>query len=251
VHLLPALVEPESLAGGVAIVIDQLRASSTIAAALTAGAMWVRPALTIEDARAWARQASRGMPAPPGVARVLLGGERGGVRIDGFDFGNSPAEYTRERVAGRGVSFTTTNGTGALLHAASASRVFVGCLANARAVAVAAVAEGRPVHVLCAGTHGLISAEDVLAAGAIVEKLLAAGISLAEDDSGLIAVEAWRRALAAGPVGIVGALRSSLGGRNLLALAMDEDIRWCAQVDTLNIVPEFDPGTGLITAARA
>lgn len=242
VHLLPRLADPDSLAGGVVIVIDQLRASSTIAAALAAGAMWVRPALTIEEAREQAALMSRGMPTP-GTARVLLGGERQGLRIEGFDLANSPSEYTREKVTSRGIVFTTTNGTAALLHAARASRIIVGCLANLDAVVRAVASDPRPVHVLCAGTHGLISLEDVLAAGAFVESVIHEGRSVVEDDSALIAVESWRRVRAAG---IVGALRTSLGGRNLTAIGLDADVQWCAQVSIIDLVPVFDAATGLI-----
>lgn len=246
VHFLPRLVDPASLAGGVVIVIDQLRASSTICAALAAGAMWVRPALTIEEAREQASQMSRGLPTPPGTARVLLGGERQGLRIEGFDLANSPSEYTPEKVASRGIVFTTTNGTVALLHAAKASRIMVGCLANLEAVVRALASDPRPVHVLCAGTHGLVSLEDVLAAGAFVEALIHEGRSLVEDDSALLAVESWRRARAAGPVGIVGALRTSLGGRNLTAIGLDADVLWCSRVSIIDLVPVFDAATGLI-----
>lgn len=264
VHVLPALADPGSLAGTTVIVIDQLRASSTICAALAAGAMWVRPVLTVEDAREQAGLLSRGMPDParsdpaqltaaplPSAARPLLGGERGGVRIEGFDLANSPAEYTREAVAGRGIVFTTTNGTAAMLHAAKADRIIVGCLANLRAASRAAARDPRPVHILCAGTHGLVSLEDVLAAGAFVQILLDEGRRVGEDDSALIALEAWRRAHAAGPVGVIGALRTSLGGRNLLALGLEADLQWCAQVGVLEVVPVFEPAAGLIRAEPA
>lgn len=241
VHLLPRLIDPAALRGGVAIVIDQLRASSTITAALAAGAESVRPVVSVEDARAAATRA-------PGS---LLGGERGGVRIEGFDLGNSPAEYTPDQVRGRCLVFTTTNGTAALAHAAGARRVLIGCLANRDAVVRAAAAGPAPVHLLCAGTHGLISLEDVLAAGAIAEGLLDVGLALPDDDSALIAVELWRRARSAGAGGILAALRSSLGGRNVVALGLEDDLRWCARLSVLDVVPEFNAETGLITATSA
>lgn len=250
-HLLPRLVEPAAFEGGVAVVIDQLRASSTITAALAAGAMWVRPVVSVEEARAQAAAASRGMPSPPGVARVLLGGERGGVRIEGFDLANSPEEYTRERVGGRGIVFTTTNGTAALAHAARARRVVVGCLANLSAVSRAVQGESGTLHLVCAGTHGLIGLDDVLTAGAFVEDLLHHGRAVVEDDSALLALETCRRTRMAGPIGVLGALRTSLGGRNLLALGLDADLQWCARSSVLDVVPEFDVRTGLITARTA
>src|SRR5215471_15948471 len=103
VHLLPTLVEPAELRDGVAVVIDLLRATSTIVHALAAGAKAVVPCGEIDEA--W-QVAARSQPGS-----FVLGGERGGLKISGFDLGNSPSEYTREAVAGNRVIFTTTNGT--------------------------------------------------------------------------------------------------------------------------------------------
>ena len=103
VHLTPALVPPERLRGGVAVVIDVLRATTTIIHALAAGCDAVRPRGTIPEARALAEQ----LPAGKG----LLGGERDGVPVPGFDLGNSPGEYTPARCKGTTLVLTTTNGT--------------------------------------------------------------------------------------------------------------------------------------------
>ena len=128
VHLLPQLVRPEELAGTTVVVIDMLRATTTIVEALSAGAVAVIPCGEIEEARQCARQRS---PA------ALLGGERGGRPIAGFDLGNSPAEYTAERVGGKTVVLTTTNGTRALLHSRQAARVLVAAFANCAATTAA------------------------------------------------------------------------------------------------------------------
>src|SRR5438874_11853400 len=117
VYLLPALVEPAELAGKTVVVIDVLRATTTIITALANGATQVIPCLEIDEARKAA--ADFGSPA-------ILGGERGGRPIAGFDLGNSPAEYSREQVAGKTVVFTTTNGTRALLRCKAARRVLLG-----------------------------------------------------------------------------------------------------------------------------
>ena len=103
VHLLPELVSAEQLRGGVAVVIDVLRASTTLIQALASGATAVYPVAEVDEARELA-EAFRG-------ERVLLGGERGGRPIPGFDLGNSPCEYTPEVCRGARVIFTTTNGT--------------------------------------------------------------------------------------------------------------------------------------------
>jgi 2-phosphosulfolactate phosphatase len=149
--------------GGIAVVIDVLRASTTIITALAHGAARVRPVLTIEEARAEAA-----------AAGMMLGGERGGRRIDGFDFGNSPLEYGRSRVDGRSIVITTTNGTAALHACAGAAEVLIGAIVNRSAVAAAAHAlaikhGGCDVHLVCAGTDGAVTEEDLLAAGAILD----------------------------------------------------------------------------------
>ena len=112
VHALPKLVEPKDLADGTVVVIDVLRASTTIIAALEAGAVEVIPCLEIDDARRVAAQ----FPAE----EVILGGERQGLPIEGFDLGNSPEDYTPYAVAGKTLVFTTTNGTRAMIHARQA-----------------------------------------------------------------------------------------------------------------------------------
>ena len=109
VALLPQLIAPDALAGRGVIVIDVLRATTTITAALAAGAREVLPVAEVTTALALAAQ--------PREPRAVLGGERRGVQIEGFDFGNSPREYTPASVGGRTVIFTTTNGTQAMEHA--------------------------------------------------------------------------------------------------------------------------------------
>src|SRR3954452_7183254 len=126
VHLLPELVPPGRLAGGLAVVIDVLRATTTIVHALAAGCTAVRPCAEVEEAR----DLAGGMRA----GRVLLGGERGGVPLPGFDLGNSPREYTAKVCRGSTLVLTTTNGTRALLRAAEAARVLVASFANFSAV---------------------------------------------------------------------------------------------------------------------
>src|SRR2546423_12050253 len=122
VHLLPDLVPPGSLREGVAVVIDVLRATTTMIYALAAGCVCVRPCAEVEEARELAGQMRAG--------RVVLGGERGGVPLPGFDLGNSPREYTSKLCRGRTVVLTTTNGTRALLRAAEADRTLVGAFVN-------------------------------------------------------------------------------------------------------------------------
>jgi 2-phosphosulfolactate phosphatase len=236
---------PGACAGGIAIVIDVLRASTTMITALAHGATGVRPVAEIAAARILAARLG---PA------AILGGERGGVRIDGFHLGNSPTEYTHEQVAGREVVITTTNGTAALAACARARHVLVGAIVNRAAVADAARSLAarhgiRDVHLVCAGTDGEVTAEDVLAAGAILDA--AARDSAAADDeldpAARAALTAFRRLASPAAdvsVALVEAFAQAPGGANLIELGMQADLPVCARLDALPIVPQLDAATG-------
>jgi 2-phosphosulfolactate phosphatase len=252
-HLHARFVESETLAGGVVIVIDALRASVTIATALAAGAARIVPTLTVDEARRYAeelRGQSGGTPSRhlcgasdlhngiPCGGGILLGGERGGDLIPGFDLDNSPCAYTSERVAGRTIIFTTTNGTPALFHSARADLVLVGSLCNLSSVVGVVANDSRPVHLLCAGSREHVGLDDVLVAGAFVDAFLSRGRSLPRDDSGRIALRVWR-STGGNHAEIVRAMRESRGRTDVPpGLARDFDV--CARVDSLAVVPRFD-----------
>lgn len=235
VHLHPGRLDASAMPGAVAIVIDQLRASVTIAAALAAGATFVEPVLTVEEARIRA-QAHRARGTP-----TLLGGERGGLAVEGFDLGNSPGAYQPQRIGGHALVFTTTNGTAALWRVATAALVIVGSLANRRAVVDALTDDPRHLHILCCGTRDEVTLEDVLAAGAFVEALTERGRGLSSDDSSRLALIAWRDARARG---VEAAMREARGGRNLIRQGLGADIALCARADWLNVVPRFTASAG-------
>lgn len=232
-------------AGGIAVVIDVLRASTTMITALAHGAAAVEPVADLAEARR--RAGALGTPA-------LLGGERGGVRIDGFDLGNSPAEYTADRVAGRTVVITTTNGTAALAACAAAREVLVGAIVNRTAVAAAArrlaAATGSgAVHLVCAGTDGAVTAEDVLAAGAILDAAARDGSAGGDelDAAAMTARDAFRRLATEChdlPTALAGAFATSPGGANLVTLGMAADLGLCARIDALPVVPRLDRASG-------
>ena len=231
-YLVPQLANDEEFAGRTAVVIDVLRATTTITEALAAGAKQVVPCVTIAEAR----QVAAGLKGA-----VLLGGERQGVCIDGFDLGNSPGDYTQERVRDKTIAFTTTNGTKAMQTCRGADRVLIASFSNLTAVCDQLL--GAPdVVLVCAGTEGEISREDVLLAGAILEQIGQPLGSMAINDQGQIARDAWlgsRQSGIADPW-LREALGNSLGGRNLKRLGMDADIEAASQVDRWRIVPELD-----------
>jgi len=243
VHFLSTLTTPEALSGATVVVIDVLRATTTIATALAAGATDVIPCLEVDEARRIAAS------LPGGTA--LLGGERGGKRIDGFHLGNSPAEYIPVRLAGKTLVITTTNGTKALRTCVQASAVWVGALVNLTSV-VRRIAGDPRIDILCAGTDGQISHEDVLTAGLFVHRLVKAGRKLHKErklgDGATIAhgfalargrTESQRRA----------SFASSRGGANLVELGFLSDIHDAVRIDIAPVAPRLDLATWRITPA--
>lgn len=242
VHLLPALFEPEEVRGGVAVILDILRASTTIVHALAHGARCVIPTVDVPTAQALAASFPAGS--------VLLGGEREGVLIPGFDLDNSPFAYSAAVVAGKTIVFTTTNGTAALQRAVQAERVLIGSFVNLQAVVNILAEDGRPAHLVCAGTRGKITIEDALAAGAIVDRLLAEFGRRDEDladDQAQLALAHYVSA-AVSEAGLRRALRNGAGGRNCRRLGFDAQIDRAATLDLFDIVPEYDRQTGQIAS---
>ncbi len=226
VHLTPDRLTPALLTESVAVVIDVLRATTTMIHALAAGCCAVWPIEEVEEAR---RRAD-GMRA----GRVLLGGERDGVPPTGFDLGNSPREYTCARCKGTTLVLTTTNGTRALLRAAGAARTLIAGFVNYSAVCEQLSSEARPIDIVCAGYHGEVALEDALLAGALVEFLCEQGPVVLNDAARL----AWDCFEHHGRV-LDGALEISAGGVHLRSLGYDDDIRAAARVDQFAVVPEM------------
>ena len=236
IHFLASQTSPEVLAEKTVVVIDVLRATTTITYALASGAKAVIPCLTVEDARQIARREQE---------PVLLGGERGGLPIDGFDLANSPSDYTSERIRGQTIVFTTTNGTKAMMQCRLAERTLIGAFANLSALAKE-LEEVPKIELLCSGTRGEITREDVLLAGAIVERVTGHGAGRCVlDDQGAIAADAWRGLdLDASDAGKLAAiLRETRGGRRLVEIGLERDIAMAARIDRVTIVPELDPQT--------
>lgn len=236
--LTPAEVDQlpgRDLSGATCVVFDVLRATSTIVTALENGAARVFPASNVDEAREWQRTVLPG---------ALLGGERRGVRIDGFQLGNSPREYTSEAVAGRDIITTTTNGTVALRACASAGALHAGALLNLRALGAYLLAR-PPEHLVlvCAGSGRAFSLEDALGAGALLELL---GDPAAGRDAGdalrAITARYWAEPAAA--------LRGSYNGRALARIGLGADVEWCAQVSCFEGLAQARVEEGLMCFRR-
>ena len=214
-----ALTPDEAGTAPTGIVIDVIRATSTICQALASGYERVLCAAEVEDAFALREELGG-----------VLGGERMNVLVPGFDLGNSPREYLESRDGG--LILTTTNGTRAIVSAAGrCERVLVASLLNLAAVVEAARESGEDVLVVCAGVQGELALDDAFVAGRIVEEL------------------GWERTDAAEAAARLGstwgspdeAFRASRSGRNLLENAPElaEDLEFCARESVLDVVPRL------------
>ncbi len=228
VHLLSDAVRPERLADGVAVIIDVLRATTTIVHALAAGCVAVRPCACVDEARQLAGDLRAG--------RVLLAGERDGRPLPGFDLGNSPNSFTAARCKGQTLVLTTTNGTRALVRCRQAARVLVAAFVNYSAVCEQLHHEPRPIHIVCAGNAGDVALEDTLLAGALVD-FLCEHSDVELSDGARVAWDCFENHGRC----LEGALEVSAGGVLLARLGYDEDVRAAARVDQFALAPEVRP----------
>lgn len=215
-----ACLPTRDLGGTTCVVFDILRATSSMVTALAHGAAEIHPVKTIEEALELRKQ----------LPDAVLGGERHGERIDGFDLGNNPFEYTV--LSGRRIISTTTNGTVALRACERAQRVLVGALLNLAAVRDEIV-RARPAQVLlvCAGTFETFALEDAIAAGLLAMEFETADLT----DAAQAAVAAARHF----PTPLDGLL-AARNGRALLARGWRDQIEWCAQLSRFGAIGAMD-----------
>ncbi len=220
----PDLLPFSDLTGKTVVVTDILRATTTISVAMANGASAIIPVLTPEDAfRLAANQPN-----------TLIGGERGGVKVDGFDLGNSPREYTEAVVSDRQIVLTTTNGTRTLQACRAAEHILVGSFLNLRAtVDRLAQVEGELV-IACSGREGGFCTEDTAFAGACVAALAETQLTDAAETAKLL-YQTHREDLH-------GMLRNCYHGRSLAGIGLGEDLEFCAQMDIVDVVPYLVDG---------
>jgi 2-phosphosulfolactate phosphatase len=224
-----AFTPDEAAEAPTGVVIDVIRATSTICQALDAGYERVWCAAEVEAARALRE------------ADVTLGGERLGVRIDGFDLGNSPSEYLEPRTST--LALSTTNGTRAIVTAAErCDRVYIASLLNLAAVTDVARSDGDDVAVFCAGVKGAFALDDAYVAGRVAESL---GFERSD------AAEAALR-LARSYSGAEQAFRASRSGRDLIEHGpeLEADIARCARESVLDVVPRLVGMYGVVAELR-
>ncbi|MGP8237625.1 MAG: 2-phosphosulfolactate phosphatase [Limisphaerales bacterium] len=231
-------LRPGDLTDAVCVVFDVLRATSSMLTALANGAPRIYPVRSIADA----------LTLHQGHPTALLAGERNGVRIlaaqtgcGDFDLGNSPREFTTERVSGREIIMTTTNGTRALQACLGARRILAGAFLNLAALAgcIRSTAAER-LLIVCAGTFEEAAYEDTLAAGALCDLVWAQFSRDSIADSALIARQIYLQAQG----GLAAAVPQARNARRLLANpALRDDVAFCLRRDSLNTTAELRDGT--------
>lgn len=233
----PGEIVSGALDGRTAVMIDVLRASTSIVQALASGAKAIYPVPSIEEALRLANSIGR--------ASVLLAGERRVLPIEGFDLGNSPADFSPERVGGKTLIMTTTNGTVVLGQASAAERVLIAALLNLQAVVDELVRTGAEPVLLCSGKERQFALEDAVCAGLIATRLVRAVQGDWQMNDGAVAAIAL-----AAHFGVTATLfASTAGGRDIVAAGLGDDLLACAQMDLQSVVPVFQDRH--ITAAPA
>ena len=230
-HVHVAFTPDESASAPTGIVVDVIRATSTICQALASGYERVLCAAEVETARALRDE----------IDGVTLGGERLGLRIEGFDLGNSPREYLEPRSAV--LAMSTTNGTRAIVTAAErCERVLIASLLNLAAVTWAAREQGEDVAIFCAGVKGSFALDDAYVAGRIAEEL-----GCERSDAAEAAVR-----LAGSYATAEDAFRRSRSGQNLInnGPELEADIAYCARESVLGVVPRFVEMHGVAAEIR-
>jgi 2-phosphosulfolactate phosphatase len=231
IQLLPLPVSRELLSRRIVVVIDILRATSVVVQAMSEGAGEIIPVKTVEEAFQMAKK------FPPDT--TILGGERESRKIGGFDLGNSPREYRGERVRGKRLILTTTNGTKAFHEVSSGKKILVGSFLNVAAVAGKCFEMDQDLLIYLSGDEGGFSLEDAVCGGMLIDRIIQKG------GKSFLLADASRSAhilFQKFEANIVESFYLSQHGKNLVAQGFEEDLPYCAQVDTTNIVPVFKDG---------
>jgi len=222
----PALYEPERHVGSIVVVIDILRATSAICTAFENGAESIIPVATVPEAREYKEKG------------YLVAAERDGYVLDFADFGNSPFNFTPEKVAGKTIVYSTTNGTGIIKIASDAGFIIIGSFLNITAVTSWISKQEKDVVLFCAGWKDRFNLEDTICAGAFAERLISTSLFSTMCDSTHAALDLWSIAKN-DPFGYIekAAQRSRLRDKNL-----DDCIPFCLTADYSKKIPVIKDG---------
>lgn len=228
IQLLPFPPASNLVSDRVVVVIDILRATSVMVQAMSQGAKEIIPVETVEKAFQLAKTFA------PNT--TLLGGERESRKIEGFDLGNSPREYQAEKVRGKRLILTTTNGTKAFHAVSSGKKVLVGSFLNISAVAERCFELNQDLFIYLSGDEGDFSLEDAVCGGMLIDRIInKKGKFFTLTDASRSSHILFQKF----EVNIVESFTLSQHGRDLVSRGFEEDLRYCAQVDMTTIVPVF------------
>ena len=228
---IPEEIKNVELAGKLVVIIDVLRASSTIVTALANGCSGFIPIFSPYQAKKKAQEFKK--------ERVLLGGEREGTKIEGFNLGNSPREYKKEAVKDKTIVFSTTNGVKTLEMIKGAQRIVIGSFLNLQAVCHYCTNYQGDILIICAGREGRFSLEDTACAGMIIHSLRDVFPGVYQGvDANLTAQLLYEKF----GYNILEILRKSQHGRYLESIGLSEDLKFCSQLDFYHIVPILRDG---------
>jgi len=217
----PTLLQHHSIEGKIVVVVDILRASSSIITALAHGVSRIIPVAHLDECIRYREQG------------FLVAAERNGQKQEGFDFGNSPFEFMSETLTGASMALTTTNGTASITKSVHAYKVVVGGFLNLMALARFVLLEDHDLMIVCAGWKGKVNLEDTLFAGALIDSLLKT--HKFDSDASHLAWLAYRKVTDLYDY----ILEHSSHAQRLAGQKNQEDIRFCLTRDTYDIIPEL------------
>jgi 2-phosphosulfolactate phosphatase len=222
----PALYEPELHAGSIVVIIDILRATSAICTAFANGAESIIPVAGIDEARDYKNKG------------YLVAAERDGYVLDFADFGNSPFNFTRDRIEGKAIVYSTTNGTGIIKMASSADAIVVGSFLNITALVKWITSRNNDVVLFCAGWKNRFNLEDTLCAGAIGERLMDSSLYSTICDSTLAALDLWALA----KTNLRGYIEKAAQRTRLRDKGLDDCLDFCLTADFTQKIPVIKNG---------
>lgn len=221
VCLSPALFQYYKRVEVTTVIVDTLRATSSICEAFANGARSVIPVSTVEEARQYKERG------------FSVAAERDGIILDFADFGNSPFNFSRENVEGKEIVYSTTNGTRTIGEASGCAAVVIGSFLNISALTDYLAGSGRDIIILCAGWKNKVNLEDSFFAGALAQRLLETGLFETECDSARIALDLW----SVGSSDMLGYIDKSAQRKRLRLKGLDDCIPYCHTPDSTEVIP--------------
>lgn len=211
------------------VVIDMLRATSVITTAIMNGCKEVIPTLTVEEAFQKRDEL--------GEENCILGGERRAIKVEGFDFSNSPLEYTEEKIKDKSIVLSTTNGTRTLTSCLSADKIYVGSVLNAEAVAKRLVEDNKDVVIVNSGTNGQFSMDDYICTGFILKELTNLTSKFYLSDIAKASLSAYESY-----PDITSYIKDARHYEVMMNLNLQKDLKYCVQKNITKVVPQYTDG---------